>query len=95
MNRRAFLSGLVASGLTTAIDPERLLWVPGKRTIFIPPQEQLVWVRIFLDRSEPYYGEFEELTLNDLRNTEASGKFVTVANGGRITPSTRYDYPFY
>src|SRR5438876_9425605 len=37
MNRRFFLSSLIASGLTAAIDPERLLWIPGTRTIFIPP----------------------------------------------------------
>ena len=34
MNRRGFLSSLIASGLTAAIDPERLLWVPGARRIF-------------------------------------------------------------
>lgn len=36
MNRRGFLSllGLGAAGL--AIDPERLLWVPGQKTIFLP-----------------------------------------------------------
>jgi hypothetical protein len=36
MNRRLFLStlGLAAAGM--ALDPERLLWVPGRKTIFLP-----------------------------------------------------------
>ena len=34
MNRRAFLASLLA---TAALDPEKLLWVPGARTIFVPP----------------------------------------------------------
>jgi hypothetical protein len=40
MNRRNFLTAL---GLGTAgllLDPERLLWVPGQKTIFLPPVER-------------------------------------------------------
>ena len=37
MNRRGFLSGLITAGLSAAVDPGRLLWVPGQKTIFIPP----------------------------------------------------------
>src|SRR5262249_45521890 len=33
MNRRAFLAALAGATL----DPERLLWVPGKKLISIPP----------------------------------------------------------
>ncbi len=36
MNRRNFLQ-FAAVGLGMALDPERLLWVPGRKTIFIPP----------------------------------------------------------
>lgn len=35
MNRRAFF-GLIAAGLAAADDPERLLWVPGRKKISIP-----------------------------------------------------------
>jgi hypothetical protein len=35
MNRRAFFATL-AAGLAAAADPERLLWTPGKKKIFIP-----------------------------------------------------------
>jgi hypothetical protein len=46
LNRRAFL-GLAASATagalaSAAFDPERLLWVPGQRTLFLPPERTLV-----------------------------------------------------
>lgn len=37
MNRRSFLSTLLGGATTLALDPERALWVPGAKTIFIPP----------------------------------------------------------
>lgn len=42
MNRRSFLSSAIASVAALAIDPERLLWVPGAKKIFIPPSRSLV-----------------------------------------------------
>lgn len=40
MNRRAFLARLAAGATAAAamsfLDPERLLWVPGSKTFFIP-----------------------------------------------------------
>ncbi len=39
MNRRAFLAALIAGA---TLDPEKLLWVPGKKLISIPPPRQ--WV---------------------------------------------------
>ena len=47
MNRRAFLTALALGSAGFAFDPERLLWVPGARTIFLPPVHRLVlgeWV---------------------------------------------------
>jgi hypothetical protein len=37
MNRRGFLASLTGLLATATLDPERLLWVPGAKTIFIPP----------------------------------------------------------
>jgi hypothetical protein len=34
MNRRSFLSLFAAAAV---LDPEKLLWIPGKKKIFIPP----------------------------------------------------------
>jgi hypothetical protein len=35
-NRRGFLSALIAAGTAAAIDPDQLLWTPGKKLISIP-----------------------------------------------------------
>jgi hypothetical protein len=40
VNRRNFLSTLVAAAAGMTLDPERLLWVPGQKTIFIPSPKQ-------------------------------------------------------
>lgn len=42
MNRRLFLQSLLA---TAVLDPDRLLWVPGVKTIFIPPAPGLAFQR--------------------------------------------------
>lgn len=34
ISRRGFLTSLTAALATAALDPERLLWVPGQKTIF-------------------------------------------------------------
>jgi len=56
MNRRGFLSALLgAVAAPMVLDPERLLWVPGAKTISIPSQavmdgwEYLVQEDVFLD----------------------------------------------
>jgi hypothetical protein len=36
MERRGFLTTLAAFAATAVIDPDRLLWVPGKKLISIP-----------------------------------------------------------
>lgn len=36
MNRRFFLASLAASVASAALDPERALWIPGKKLISIP-----------------------------------------------------------
>ena len=36
MDRRSFLTALATGAAALAFDPERLLWTPGAKTIFIP-----------------------------------------------------------
>jgi len=36
MNRRGFLAMLGGTAAAATLDPERLLWVPGRKTISIP-----------------------------------------------------------
>jgi len=59
MNRRRFLATLCAGAAGFALDPERLLWVPGKKTIFLPPVIQSV---VF----DPPVGYTIVLDLNDI-----------------------------
>lgn len=42
LSRRAFLQLASASAAAVAFDPERLLWVPGAKTIFLPPEKTIV-----------------------------------------------------
>src|SRR5262245_25500931 len=42
MNRRDFLKILSASSAALVLDPEKLLWVPGEKKIFLPPDEVLM-----------------------------------------------------
>ena len=42
MNRRSFLSMLGVGAAATAFDPERLLWVPGVKTIFVPAPPRIL-----------------------------------------------------
>lgn len=66
MNRRAFLSTIAAATL----DPERLLWEPGKKKIFIPPAvappnwEHLLHVIGFTTPVEYFEGDIFTLTVN-------------------------------
>lgn len=43
ISRRAFLATLAAATAgALVLDPERLLWVPGEKTIFLPPEKRMV-----------------------------------------------------
>ena len=42
LSRRAFLGLAATSAAAFALDPERLLWVPGAKTIFLPPERTVV-----------------------------------------------------
>jgi hypothetical protein len=50
MNRRAFLASLAAA---LALDPERALWVPGKKLISIPPPGR--WCVRYLSEWDPIW----------------------------------------
>ena len=39
MNRRSFLASIIG---TAVLDPERLLWVHDRKTVFVPPTNRIV-----------------------------------------------------
>lgn len=47
--RRDFLQSLMVAAAMLAADPERLLWTPGAKKLFIPPPKMWRDVEIFID----------------------------------------------
>ena len=74
MDRRRFLESLILGASALAIDPERLLWTPGAKTIFIPPPLRVVryveerWVRLRSGRIRIDLVNFETDELLETRN---------------------------
>jgi hypothetical protein len=54
MNRRGFLTALIGAA---TLDPERLLWVPGKKSIFIPPVRSLDLNRMIVSETLKILGD--------------------------------------
>ncbi len=46
MNRRGFLGGLFGTVAALTLDPEKLLWVPGKKLISIPKRNQILTIEM-------------------------------------------------
>lgn len=50
LDRRSFLQSFATAVGVAAIDPEKLLWKPGEKIIFIPPSPKLINVDLELFR---------------------------------------------
>lgn len=70
INRRGFLGSLIATVGALTIDPEKLLWKPGEKTIFVPPLppvpqwENLGYVEVFSIHDEIVFDLIDVTTLN-------------------------------
>ena len=67
MDRRKFIQLLTTSAVGLyALDPDKLLWMPGEKTIFIPPTKQLIFA------SEIVAAEWEKVmsVIGDLFTTD-------------------------
>jgi len=65
MNRRRFIQLVTSSAVSVyALDLDKLLWVPGEKTIFIPPPRKLIYasevVSVELDRVMKIVGSLFE-----------------------------------
>jgi hypothetical protein len=98
MNRRGFLQllGMGAAGamLGVELDPERLLWVPGAKTIFLPPPPERrlthgAWVPHDWIAKETLRMLEEKLAFSRLINREYDAAWVT---GQAITLSIPLRY---
>ena len=45
MDRRSFLSLFGAAAIGATLDPEKLLWIPGQKTIFLPSATSFDMIR--------------------------------------------------
>ena len=70
INRRQFIQ-LISSGAAAAytMDLDKLLWVPGEKTIFIPPPRQLIW-------ASQIHKEELSATLEIIKSLPKSDKFL-------------------
>lgn len=57
MNRRNFLSLFGIGAAVAAIDPERILWTPGRKLISIPA----VRVRVIPSMSDTFFAQIETI----------------------------------
>lgn len=57
-SRRGFLQSLIAAGVTAAVDPEKLLWEPGRKLISIPKPQSIVTMSRPLFMSDPCFQEY-------------------------------------
>lgn len=64
MNRRSFFGSLLGLAASLTVDPEKLIWVPGAKTIFIPPATH-----------EPLYDEITATTLEEIRKNIVFNNF--------------------
>ena len=73
VSRRAFLGGLLgaaASAAVIAADPERLLWTPGGKSLFLPPTEVIPVSTEDMDLVIRFIGELVVLQIMDVEYSE-------------------------
>src|SRR5258708_2049208 len=56
MHRRSFLHFLLATPLAAVIDYEKLLWIPGEKTIFIPSPKQVEFMNLIIETPISLFG---------------------------------------
>lgn len=62
MNRRNFLGSLTAIAGTLTLDPERLLWRPGEKKIFIPAPPRVLRMSELTDRCNLVIGDILKIS---------------------------------
>ena len=85
MNRRGFFSVLAGMAATATLDPERLLWVPGKKLISIPKPIPETW-----GAGLQFFTEFPE-RINGLHTVGESLFAMTEGGLYRIHPTGLFE----
>lgn len=81
MNRRDFLKFLLATPAATFVDYEKLLWIPGEKTIFLPPAvTHMQLLEMFYGSSFRYinhlFSENDNILWNALKADKEQIEFV-------------------
>ncbi len=93
LSRRMALASLIGAAAGLAMDPERALWVPGAKKIFIPNvTKQKIWVYRYVVTRYPQYTSMSSLTgpavtvdaVVDRFGQPLSSNWVTVDGKGLI-----------
>ena len=86
VSRRGFIQTLAASAAAAAayevIDPERLLWVPGQKTIFMPPVKRFERADLIVSPNE--YVDFE-IDMNEAMYASEVKKGATFEGFDRVS----------
>ena len=98
IGRRAFIRTLATAAAAVAayevIDPERMLWVPGQKAIFLPPAKTFERADLIVHPSE--YVDFEidmneAMYASEMKKGATFGGFERVNVYGRDGSVTRID----
>jgi len=78
MHRRSFLKFLLSTPLAAVVDYEKLLWVPGEKTIFIPEVQPVSMYKVIYEWSEMMIANpracyrISDISSEELKYTEMS-----------------------
>lgn len=88
MNRRLFiqtiLGSVAAAAVASELDPERLLWVPGSKTIFLPAPKTVETAELI---QQPTVAVLEEIA-------GSGGRYRIVMNEGAFEHARRHGDQF-
>jgi hypothetical protein len=74
-SRRGFLGALLGAVAGAALDPERALWIPGKKTISIPAQYYVVKIHSYnVERFLKFLNM--SLELDPMGHLQGHGRFI-------------------
>lgn len=89
MNRRRFLQIASAAAAALVVDPEQLLWTPGAKTIFLPPEPRVVSIADGLVAEIPSgHGTWARVHVTVTPDQIAANVAAVRAMGGRVLRET-------
>jgi hypothetical protein len=85
LNRRGFLSLLGIGAATAAIDPERLIWTPGRKLISIPAPRVIVRVNI----TDVLAAQIERVRPKIMEHFYTAPRYMVIKSVAAVSPTCR------